>query len=204
MSIPSRSQAEKYLQEAGELNPGDWVNHSRFAARAAELIAMRIPALNADAAYVLGLLHDIGRRAGISDLLHVIHGYDFMLAEGFSQAARICLTHSYLLKDAYKGRINWDGSEQQLHWLQNQLDAITYDDYDCLIQLCDGLASPTGFWLIEKRLVDVALRRGISEFSALRWQKMLILKQAFEEKIGGSIYALLPGVIENTFKREIT
>ncbi len=204
MSIPSRNQAEKYLQEAQRLNPGVWVDHSRYAGQAAELIARRVPGMDPQRAYIVGLLHDIGRRAGVCDLLHVIHGYQFLLSEGFPQAARICLTHSYLLKDAYKGRINWDGSEQQLRWLQNYLDAITYDEYDCLIQLCDGLASPTGFWLIEKRLVDVALRRGISEYSALCWKKMLDLKEMFEEKVGGSIYALLPGVIENTFGWEIT
>lgn len=35
-----------------------------------------------------------------------------------------------------------------------------YDDYDYLVQLCDALALPTGFCLLEKRFVDVAIRYG--------------------------------------------
>ncbi len=145
MSIPSRNKAEKYLQEAQRLNPGVCVDHSRYAGQADELSACHVPGMDPERAYIFDLLHDIGRRAGVSDLLHDIHGYEFLVAEGFPQAARICLTHSFLLRDAYKGRIDWDGSDQHLRWLQNYLDTITYDEYDCLIQLCDGLAGPTGF-----------------------------------------------------------
>lgn len=68
-----------------------------------------------------------------------------------------------------------------------------------LIQLCDALALPGGFCLIEKRLVDVALRHGTNPYTIPKWKAFLEIQREFEETIGGSIYALLPGVIENTF-----
>lgn len=39
------------------------------------------------------------------------------------------------------------------HFVKNAV----YDDYDRLVQLCDSLALPSGFCLLEKRFVDVAL-----------------------------------------------
>ena len=74
-----------------------------------------------------------------------------------------------------------------------------YDDYDRLVQLCDSLALPSGFCLLEKRFVDVALRYGTPPVTVERWKKVLEIKEAFERKTGCPIYELLPGVVENTF-----
>ena len=82
--------------------------------------------------------------------------------------------------------------------LQHQQNAI-YDDYDRLVQLCDALALPTGFCLLEKRFVDVAIRYGTPPVTVERWKKILEIKDLFETRINRSIYELLPGVIENSF-----
>lgn len=82
------------------------------------------------------------------------------------------------------------------HFIKNAV----YDDYDRLVQLCDALALPSGFCLLEKRFVDVAIRYGTPPVTVARWKKILEIKMLFEEKIGGSIYKQLPGVVENTFK----
>ena len=65
--------------------------------------------------------------------------------------------------------------------------------------MCDALALPGGCCLIEKRLVDVALRHGFNEFTLAKWEAKLAIQREFEAVIGQSIYRLLPGVIENTF-----
>ena len=62
---PSRKEALTLLQDAERRNPSPWAGHSRVAASCAERIAARCPGMDADKAYVLGLLHDIGRRAGV-------------------------------------------------------------------------------------------------------------------------------------------
>jgi hypothetical protein len=147
----------------------------------------------------MGLLHDIGRRAGVFDLVHIYHGWRFMIGEGFPDIARICITHSFLLQDVSKAENNWDGSIEELRLAEKYLGGLEYNDYDRLIQLCDGVSIDTGYWLIEKRLLDVGIRRGVTKFSPQRWQKMLEIQHYFEKKMRCSIYSLLPGVVENTF-----
>src|SRR5437763_1933896 len=55
--FPTIAEAHELLRQAGELNPGPWLDHSRVAARAAQSIAARHPDLEPDRAYVLALLH---------------------------------------------------------------------------------------------------------------------------------------------------
>jgi hypothetical protein len=76
---------------------------------------------------------------------------------------------------------------------------LVFDDYDRLIQLCDAIALPDGFTLIEKRLIDVALRHDVTEYTIPKWKAFLTLREHFDQKMGKSIYSILPGVIENTF-----
>ena len=75
-----------------------------------------------------------------------------------------------------------------------------YDDYDALVQLCDALALPTGFCLLEKRFVDVVLRYGVHPATVDRWKATLAIKDHFESIMGVSIYDCLPGVVENSFR----
>ena len=57
---PNREEAEKILLEAERCNPGPWGGNSRIAARCAEKIAAAA-GMDKEKAYVLGLLHDIGK-----------------------------------------------------------------------------------------------------------------------------------------------
>ena len=67
--IPDRKEAEELLKQAEFCNPGPWGNHSQIVAYCAEKIAENCPDLNPDKAYVLGLLHDIGRKFGVRHLM---------------------------------------------------------------------------------------------------------------------------------------
>ncbi len=93
--IPSREEAELILREAENCNPGPWGNHSRVAAHCAKEIAARCEGMDPDKAYILGLLHDIGRKFGTRHLGHVADGYTYMMSLGYDEAARVCLTHSF-------------------------------------------------------------------------------------------------------------
>jgi hypothetical protein len=117
---------------------------------------------------------------------------------GFDDCARICLTHSFPIKhtDAFASR--WDCPAEERQFVQDYLDRAEYTANDRLIQLCDALALPSGPVLMEKRLVDVALRHGFNELTLAKWQAYLALRQEFSAAVGGSIYALLPGISENT------
>jgi hypothetical protein len=199
MMIPSRQQADTFLREAGSLNPTPWVRHSILVAQAAQIIASHHPRLDPDVAYILGYLHDIGRREGRTDLRHTLDGYRFLCGHGFDDAARICLTHGFIIKDPHITAGQWDCSGEELRFVEGYLASIEYNEYDRLLQLCDLFALCDGFCLIEKRLVDVALRRGVNEHSVPRWKAMFALQADFECIIGRPIYSLLPGVVEGTF-----
>ena len=199
MFIPTRQQAEKYLDEASQFNPGPWVAHSIQAAGAAQRIAVAHPDLDPETAYILGLLHDIGRREGIAGMRHVIDGYNFLIAEGYPDAARFCLTHSYPLANVNTGSGPWDGSTNERKFVATYLAQIEYTPYDQLIQLCDAICMPSGPVLMEKRLLDVTLRYGPNDFTTQKWQAFFNIQKEFEKAIGKSIYSLLPEVVENTF-----
>jgi len=199
LDIPSRQQAEIYLNEASDKNPGPWVDHSIKVAESAARIAAAHAELNPESAYILGLLHDIGRREGITGMRHVIDGYHFLMAEGYADAARICMTHSYPIADVNTGSSPWDGSANERNFIAKYLQEIEYTPYDRLIQLCDAICLPTGPVLMEKRLLDVTLRYGSNKFTTRKWQAFFDIQIEFEKAIGQSIYSLLPKVVENTF-----
>ena len=191
MKVPSIVQAEKLLNEAKKLNPGLWVDHSKTAGACARAIAQRCDDLNCDVAYVLGLLHDIGRREGVTDMKHIINGYKFMLSKGYDDSARICLTHSFPYKNinAYNGQN--DCSVEETEFIQAFLENVVYNDYDRLIQLCDAISFPDDPTYIEKRLVDVVLRRGFNDYTLPKWKEFLNLKDYFDNKTQTDIYQIL-------------
>lgn len=200
MRIPDRTTAEKLLQEAGACNPGPWVAHSRLVAQAAQTIAARLPGLDPDAAYVLGLLHDMGRRAGVTGMRHVLDGYRYLAGLGYEDAARINMTHSFPVKDLRAIFGGWDCTADEVRVIEAYLAGVEFDDYDRLIQLCDALAMADGFVLMEKRMLDVALRYGsLNDAILAKWRVKFDIKRDFERRMGCSIYSLLPGVVENTF-----
>ena len=96
---PDREIALKELEIAGKLNAGKWVDHSMNVAEAAKRIAQACGTLDVEKAYVCGLLHDIGRRTWIAAVRHIIDGYDYCISKGWDDVARICLTHSFPVKD---------------------------------------------------------------------------------------------------------
>jgi len=202
MKIPSLDETEELLVEAEQLNPGPWVAHSRHVAQAAQAIAACHPDLDDQAAYILGCLHDIGRRFGVTGMRHALDGYHFLQSKGYQDAARICLTHSHPIKTAASGSARWDTTQEEYDFVQAYLDGIEYNLYDRLIQLCDSLAMPSGFCLMEKRLVDVVMRYGMPPLTLPKWEAYFQIKADFERQIGRSIYSLLPGVVENTFAFE--
>lgn len=191
--------AEQALEEAEKLNPGPWGEHSRYVALACRNIARRCPGLSADKAYVFGLLHDIGRYAGVTSERHLIDGYRYCMERGWEKAAQICISHAFMIQDINTSIGKFDVSLEDYQFMERFVKNAVYDDYDRLVQLCDSLALPTGFCLLEKRFVDVTIRYGFHAATIDRWKKVLEIKSLFEEKTGCSIYELLPGVIENSF-----
>lgn len=197
--VPIIEEAELILKEAEKLNPGPWVKHSIYAGQAARNIAENCEGMDADVAQVLGMLHDIGRRVGVTSMRHSLDGYKYAIERGYDLLGKICITHSFPAKDIKEAFGKWDCTEEEYNFVDTYIKEAEYNDYDRLIQLCDALALPSGFSLMEKRMVDVALRHGVHEYIIPKWKATFEIKRHFEELMGKSIYSVLPGVIENTF-----
>ena len=191
MKLPTIFEAEKLLYEAEQRNPGAWIGHSKTTAFCAKAIAEHCDNLDADITYILGLLHDIGRREGVTDMRHIIDGYRFLLSQSYDDCARICLTHSFPYKDirSYNGQN--DCTTEETEFIISFLENTEYDDYDKLIQLSDALALPDRATYIEKRLVDVVMRRGFDDLTIPKWKTFLHLKDYFDKKTGTDIYKLI-------------
>ncbi len=199
MKLPSRVEAERLLVEAAARNPGPWEAHSRNVALAAKSLAEKLEHLDSETAYIFGLLHDIGRQEGVTGMRHTLDGYRFLQGLAYDDVARICLTHSFPLQnvDAIFG--HWDVSQEDYDWLRSYLHGLEYNDYDRLLQLCDCLALPEGIVLLEKRMVDVALRHGVNDHTVPKWQAYCDLRAYFEAQLAVPMYAVLPRVVETTF-----
>ena len=183
--IPSREKAEQLLQEGLQKNPGPWGDHSKTAAHCAEKIAAACGDLDPEKAYVLGLLHDIGRTFGVRHLGHVSDGYSYMKKIGCDEVAKVCLTHSFAAQtlEEYIGK--YDVSEDELSLIRTELEKSVYDDYDRLVQLCDSIAGAEGVLDIEERMLAVKRRYGF--YPQEKWDAHIGLRRYFEEKMGRDV-----------------
>ncbi len=194
--LPTAEEAMRELKLAEELNPGPWVGHSVNVGIAARMIAEKLPSMDPEKAYILGLLHDIGRRVGIVDIpTHIFEGYKYCMQKGWDEAARICMTHSYLrMRDEF----GYEPETEQEKAIKAFIMNCEADDYDRLIQLCDSLAVDYGFVILEKRFVDVTRRYGIMEDYIRGWEAAFAIKEAFEKEMGCSVYDVLPDIGRTT------
>ena len=63
--FPTREEALKLIRDGLLFNPGPWGKHCLTAAHCAEKIASACGDMDVEKAYILGLLHDIGRKFGV-------------------------------------------------------------------------------------------------------------------------------------------
>ncbi len=193
--FPIKEQAEKLLKEAELCNPGPWGNHSRTAAHCAGKIASYCEDMDENKAYVLGLLHDIGRKFGTRHLGHVSDGYSYMMSLGYDEVARVCMTHSFsdgTTKD-YVGK--FDTTKEELELIETTLKNTELDEYDKLIQLCDAMSGSEGVMNMEDRMNDVRRRYGY--YSQQKWDSNMVLRKHFEKKMGMNLYV---AVEKDTFR----
>ncbi len=177
----TRKAADSILENGFCHNPGPWKEHSRWVGYSAAKIAS-VCGLNSDDAYCYGVLHDIGRRFGVTNLAHIYDGYHYLMEMGFENAAKIALTHSFNrfeIKD-YIGK--FDLEDSQIAELKDLLANVQPDDYDYLIQLCDSIATAEGIVSMEERMLDVKKRYGY--YPREKWERNMELKKYFENKAG--------------------
>ncbi|MBD9152743.1 MAG: HD domain-containing protein [Lachnospiraceae bacterium] len=184
--VPTREEAIALVRDGLACNPGPWGRHCLTAAHCAEKIASACGDMDSEKAYILGLLHDIGRKFGTRHLGHVSDGYTYMKSLGYDEVAKICLTHSFNnhTVDEYIGK--FDVSQEELTLIKTKLVETVYDEYDLLIQLCDSLAGADGVLDIEERMNDVKRRYG--SYPQDKWDSNIELMHYFEKRMNQNIY----------------
>ncbi len=184
--LPTREEAIALVRDGLACNPGPWGRHCLTAAHYAEKIASACGDMDSEKAYILGLLHDIGRKFGTRHLGHVSDGYTYMKSLGYDEVAKICLTHSFNnhTVDEYIGK--FDVSQEELTLIKTKLVETVYDEYDLLIQLCDSLAGADGVLDIEERMNDVKRRYG--SYPQDKWDSNIELMHYFEKRMNQNIY----------------
>ncbi len=184
--LPTREEAIVLVRDGLACNPGPWGRHCLTAAHCAEKIASACGDMDSEKAYILGLLHDIGRKFGTRHLGHVSDGYTYMKSLGYDEVAKICLTHSFNnhTVDEYIGK--FDVSQEELTLIKTKLVETVYDEYDLLIQLCDSLAGADGVLDIEERMNDVKRRYG--SYPQDKWDSNIELMHYFEKRMNQNIY----------------
>ena len=192
--LPSRTEAETILSKAETQNSNHWstplAEHCRVVARFAETVAGKC-GLDADKAYIFGLLHDIGRYEEPPGDYHVYGGYILMKEKGYDAVARVCLSHSFPFQDirAFGGG-GYKGTPDKINVIKTFLTEATYDDYDKLIQLGDAVAKSEGVCLIEVRQFEIIRRHGFDDFTLKKWDAIFSLKNYFDKLCNTDIYDL--------------
>ncbi len=184
---PTINKAIEILKIAENNNPGAWVMHSYAVAKAAQKIALKCN-MDAEKAYVVGLLHDIGRHFGIKHFGHIFDGYTYMTELGYDEVARVCLSHSFSTHNVHEYIGNVDVSTESFQFILNKLNGMDFDDYDRLIQLCDALAGTEVVDMAE-RMNDVKNRYG--NYPQSKWDMAFKLKKHFENLCGENIYVVV-------------
>ena len=127
--------------------------HVFNVAKIAENIAAQTQTLNPETAYVLGLLHDIGRIKDetVTKVPHSLEGYNYLRKIGYPDVAPICITHNFIDPNIKADDFpTYD--EKSFKFAQNYLKKIKYNDYDRLIQLADLFSRGKEIMSIRQRL----------------------------------------------------
>lgn len=186
-------EAIDMLKEAEKMNNGRWIKHSKKVGEASSRIARKLD-LDIEKATVLGYIHDIGKRYGVK-AQHTVQGYEFLKDSGYDEEyANICLTHSYLNNDidctagGYPNK-NGYGYEMKKEFVKNH----KYTIYEKIINICDLICTDR-FVTIERRLIDIYIRKGVHENTVYHVKELYKLKDELEKKLGCTIYSLFPEI----------
>ena len=195
------SDAQRYIEEIKSYDiskgrdPKTWFmyhNHIYGSAYMAKELAKRTNTVDPDRAFILGLMHDIGR-------LHEEHEKTFHGLIGYKKfinidkdVARISLTHMFPWNKIYDYehvKYLFFGRQDEYEFTKSFINNTELTETDKLIQISDSIANAFGFVTIEQRNEEYAKRHGHSiPIEALK--DMLSLKKHYDEKLGFDIYNL--------------
>ena len=186
-------KAREMLEEARKKSTDDrWINHSICVGDTAGKIAEKLN-LDVNYAKTLGYIHDIGREIGDSKD-HVMNGYYYLKELGYDdEYANICLTHSYLNNDV---NCTAGGFPKDIPFRTEFIKNHEYTIYEKIINLCDLMCTDT-LMTVDKRLIDLIIRKGAHGNTQYHVKETYKLKQYIDEQLGFNLYDLFPSIKDN-------
>lgn len=195
-------EAKKILEQERRNTKDDrWIEHCICVGNSAGIIAKALKEkgynVNIDKTITLGYLHDIGKYNGESQG-HEMRGYKYLKAKGYDdEYCNICLTHSYLNNDVVCTAGGVPNPEDN-PFLNEFIKKHKYTVEEKLINLCD-LMCPQGntVFTIDKRLIDIMIRRGAYSNTQYHIKETYKLKEYFDDLLGYNLYDLFPEIKDN-------
>lgn len=192
MILNSKDSLEMLEKAKGKSINDRWIYHSICVGNCASVIAKALN-LDTEKAKVLGYIHDIGKSVGNVEL-HSINGYNYLKEMGYDEEyANICLTHSYLNNDylCTAGEL-----PQDIPFRTKFIMNHNYTIYEMIINLCDLMCTDV-VNTIDKRLIDIIIRRGTTCNTQYHVKETYKLKKYFDELLGYDLYDLFPEIKGN-------
>ena len=201
MRLTSKNARNLLEEERKKSNDDRWIEHCLCVGDSAGRIAKALNEkgynVDIDKTITLGYLHDIGKYNGESHG-HVMRGYEYLKERGYDdEYCNICLTHSYLNNDIVCTAGGVPNPNDNL-FLTDFIKNHEYTIEEKLINLCD-LMCPQGneVFTIDKRLIDIMIRRGAYSNTQYHIKETYKLKEYFDSLLGYNLYDLFPEIKEN-------
>ena len=201
------SEKAKKLLEIERIKTKDdrWINHCITVGDTAGKIAKALEKkgynIDVDKTISFGYIHDIGKKenehGGVFP--HAINGYKYIKNLGYDEEyAGICIKHSFLNNDIdciANDRDETDKENPYYNFVKEYINK-EYTLEEKIINLCD-LMCTTKKLTVEKRMIDLLLRKGIFKNTRYHIEETIKLKKYFDELLGYNLYDLFPEIKEN-------
>ena len=123
-----------------------------------------------------------------------MNGYYYLKELGYDdEYANICLTHSYLNNDIY---CTAGGIPTDIPFRTEFIKNHEYTIYEKIINLCDLMCTDI-IMTVDKRLIDLIIRRGAHENTQYHIKETYKLKQYIDKQLGFNLYDLFPSIKDN-------
>lgn len=198
----TKAQALQMIENfRGTTQSDKWIDHcicvGDTAGKIAQALTEKGHNVDIDKAITLGYVHDIGKYNGESHG-HVMRGYEFLKEKRFDEDyCNICLTHSYLNNDIICTAGGVPDPNKNL-FLTDFIKNHEYTIEEKLINLCDLMCPQSKkVFTIDKRLIDIMIRRGAHTNTQYHIKETYKLKEYFDSLLGYNLYDLFPEIKNN-------
>ena len=197
MRLTSKKALDMLNNARGKTPHDGWIDHSICVGNTASIIAKALNKkgynLDVEKVKTLGYIHDIGKMVGdFKD--HVMNGYNYLKEEGYDEDYyNICLTHSYLNNDVI---CTAGGIPKDIPFRTSFIKEHEYTIEEKIINLCDLMCTRV-VNTVDKRLVDIIIRRGAYSNTQYHVQETYKLKEYFDKLLGYNLYDLFKEIKEN-------